>query len=122
MLVYLNGNFLPREQAKISVDDRGFLFGDSLYEVIRSYQGLLFEHEAHLRRLQNGLHALRLRVAEFDRLVEIAQRLLAENDLLERRRDDLFSNHARRGVSAQACLPPFRYAAHDLYCRQQTRV
>ncbi len=82
MLVYLNGKFLPREQAVISVDDRGFLFGDSLYEVMRSYQGFLFEKEAHLRRLQNGLQALRLRVAEFDQLGEIAQSLLRENDLM----------------------------------------
>jgi D-alanine transaminase len=83
MLVYLNGNYLPREQAMISVNDRGFLFGDSLYEVIRSYRGMLFESAAHLARLQNGLRALRLRVAEFDRFTEIAQRLLAENDLLQ---------------------------------------
>ncbi|MEK7729399.1 MAG: D-amino acid aminotransferase [candidate division KSB1 bacterium] len=83
MLVYLNGKFLPREQAMISVNDRGFLFGDSLYEVIRGYRGLLFEAQAHLQRLQNGLHALRLRVAEFDRLAEIAQHLLATNDLLQ---------------------------------------
>lgn len=82
MLVYLNGKFVPRAEAMISVYDRGFLFGDSLYEVIRSYRGLLFEAQAHLQRLQNGLHALRLRIAEFDRLLEISQRLLAENDLL----------------------------------------
>ncbi len=82
MLVYLNGKFLPREQAMVSVDDRGFLFGDSLYEVIRSYHGHLFEQAAHLQRLQNGLQALRIHVAEFDQLGVIAQRLLAENDLL----------------------------------------
>ncbi len=81
MLVYLNGKFLSREEATIPVYDRGFLFGDSLYEVIRSYRGLLFEAQAHLQRLQNGLHALRLRVEEFDRLLEISQQLLAANDL-----------------------------------------
>jgi len=81
MLVYLNGRFLPREQAMVSVDDRGFLFGDSLYEVIRSYHGHLFEPAAHLQRLQNGLQTLRIHVAEFDQLGVIAQRLLAENDL-----------------------------------------
>lgn len=83
MLIYLNGKFLPREQALIPVSDRGFLFGDSLYEVIRSYRGLLFEAEAHLQRLQNGLHALRLHVAEFEQLLEIARRLLTENNLAQ---------------------------------------
>ena len=83
MLVYLNGKFVPREQAAISVDDRGFLFGDSLYEVIRSYNGFFFEREAHLRRLRNGLEALRIHVREFDRLEEIACRLIADNGLAE---------------------------------------
>lgn len=83
MLVHLNGKFLPREQALISVEDRGFLFGDSLYEVIRSYRGRLFEKEAHLERLQNGLRALRIHLAEFDQLLDMAQRLLAENGLQE---------------------------------------
>lgn len=81
MLVYLNGKFLPHEQAVISVNDRGFLFGDSLYEVIRSYHGRLFEKEAHLQRLQNGLRALRINVGEFEQLIAIAQQLLEKNDL-----------------------------------------
>lgn len=83
MLVYLNGQFLPREQAQISVEDRGFLFGDSLYEVIRSYRGFLFEKEAHLRRLQNGLRALRMEAAEFEHVTQIAARLLQENRLAD---------------------------------------
>ncbi|MGH7490949.1 MAG: D-amino acid aminotransferase [bacterium] len=83
MLIYLNGQFLPREQATISVDDRGFLFGDSLYEVIRSYRGFLFEKDAHLRRLQNGLQALRIEVSPFERLADIAMQLLRENKLAE---------------------------------------
>src|SRR5262245_23305344 len=83
MQIYLNGQFLPREQAAISVEDRGFLFGDSLYEVIRSYGGFLFEQEAHLQRLQNGLQALSIEVPEFERLTNIATQLLQENKLAE---------------------------------------
>lgn len=83
MLVYLNGKYLPHEQAVISVNDRGFLFGDSLYEVIRSYRGRLFEKEAHLQRLQNGLRTLRMHLAEFEQLIDIARQLLAENGLQE---------------------------------------
>lgn len=54
---YLNGQFLPIEEAQISTQDRGFLFGDGVYEVIPVYGKKLFEFEAHLERLQNSLNA-----------------------------------------------------------------
>jgi D-alanine transaminase len=41
--VYLNGEFTPRERAMISVDDRGFIFGDGIYEVVRVVEGRIFE-------------------------------------------------------------------------------
>jgi len=56
--VYLNGNFQPLNNAKISVMDRGFLFGDSIYEVIPAYNGRLFRLPHHLERLSNGLQAI----------------------------------------------------------------
>lgn len=56
--IYLNGKFLPIEDAKISVMDRGFLFGDSIYEVIPAYNGRLFRLAHHLKRLENGLQAI----------------------------------------------------------------
>lgn len=57
---YLNGTFLPLDQAHVSVMDRGFLFGDGVYEVIPVYGGRLFRLAAHLKRLQNSLDAIRL--------------------------------------------------------------
>jgi D-alanine transaminase len=57
---FLNGAFLPLDQAHVSVMDRGFLFGDGVYEVIPVYGGKLFRLGAHLRRLQNSLDAIRL--------------------------------------------------------------
>jgi len=57
---YLNGAFLPLDQAHVSVMDRGFLFGDGVYEVIPVYGGKLFRLVAHLKRLQNSLDAIRL--------------------------------------------------------------
>lgn len=54
-IVYLNGVFLPRERACISVMDRGFLFGDGIYEVIPAYGGCLFRLEQHLERLDRSL-------------------------------------------------------------------
>ena len=58
--VYLNGDYLPLADAKISVMDRGFLFGDGVYEVIPAYAGKLFRLEDHLLRLDNSLKSIRL--------------------------------------------------------------
>jgi D-alanine transaminase len=58
--VYLNGDYLPLEDAKISVLDRGFLFGDGVYEVIPAYAGRLFRLEDHIRRLDNSLREIRI--------------------------------------------------------------
>lgn len=58
--VYLNGDFLPIEQAHVSVLDRGFLFGDGVYEVIPVYGGRLFRFQHHSQRLQNSLDGIRL--------------------------------------------------------------
>ena len=57
---YLNGSFLPLEEASVSVMDRGFLFGDGVYEVIPVYGKRLFRLAHHLKRLQNSLDAIRI--------------------------------------------------------------
>jgi len=54
-LVYLNGKFILKSEAFISVMDRGFLFGDGVYEVFPVYNGLILGLESHLKRLQEGL-------------------------------------------------------------------
>ncbi len=61
-IVYLNGVYLPAEDAKISVFDRGFLFGDSVYEVMPYYQGVGFRLQEHLERLQHSLRALQIQL------------------------------------------------------------
>ena len=55
MWTYLNGEFIPKEDVKVSPFDRGFLFGDSVYEVIPSYNNNLFLFDEHLERLKNSL-------------------------------------------------------------------
>ena len=57
---YLNGTFLPLEDACVPVMDRGFLFGDGVYEVIPVYGGKLFRLAHHLKRLENSLAAVRI--------------------------------------------------------------
>lgn len=81
MIVYYNGRFIPKQEVAISPDDRGFLFADGVYEVVRAYEGRLFESEAHMARLARSLAALRIQGPEPKRLIPVAQRLLAENDL-----------------------------------------
>jgi D-alanine transaminase len=54
-VIYLNGRLVSPSEAVISVDDRGFLFGDAVYEVVRSYQGRLWCFERHMRRLHRSL-------------------------------------------------------------------
>jgi D-alanine transaminase len=85
-IIYLDGEFLPREEARISVDDRGFIFGDGVYEVTRALNGVLFEGEAHLQRLAYGLSGLEIQRGEelsTHNLLEVSHHLLAENELLD---------------------------------------
>ena len=60
MTVFLNGKFLPESQAHVSVLDRGFIFGDGIYEVIPVYGGKLFRFNEHMSRLQNSLDAIKI--------------------------------------------------------------
>ncbi|MGH7409525.1 MAG: aminotransferase class IV, partial [Candidatus Methylomirabilis sp.] len=53
-IVYLNGRFVQAERAKISAFDRGFSYGDGLFETLRAYSGWVFALDRHLRRLQKG--------------------------------------------------------------------
>ncbi len=58
--IYLNGEFMALDRAKVSVLDRGFLFGDGIYEVIPVYGGRLFRLDEHLRRLEDSLAGIRM--------------------------------------------------------------
>ena len=58
-IVSADGKIGSAEDAQISIFDRGFLYGDSVYEVIRTYQGVPFELDRHLKRLEESKRALR---------------------------------------------------------------
>ena len=83
MIVYFNGRFIPKEEVKISPDDRGFVFADGIYEVVRSYRGRFFEFEAHLKRLTRSLREIHISFAESESLRDICEALIRDNDLKE---------------------------------------
>ena len=79
MIVYLNGRFIPEERAVISIHDRGFLYGDGLFETVRIYNGRPFLWEDHAARFEHGCKVLQitppLTVAEIRRVtLELVQR------------------------------------------------
>jgi len=76
-VIYLDGRFVAPEQAVISIHDRGFLFGDAVYEVFRSYEGRIWALERHLRRLQRSLEEIdlaRVDAHEIGSIVQAANR------------------------------------------------
>jgi len=78
--VYLNGDFLLASEAQISPMDRGFLFGDAIYEVIPSYDGKLVGFGLHMQRMQDGLNAIEIDFAlDNNEWNDIAQQLIARN-------------------------------------------
>jgi D-alanine transaminase len=83
MLVYLNGEYVARERATVSVDDRGFLFGDGVYEVTRALDGRLVDHARHARRLARSLDGIAIAHAGLgaSEVAAISERLLAANGL-----------------------------------------
>ena len=60
-MVYLNGNFIEKDKAFVSVMDRGFLFGDGVYEVFPAYNRKIIGLDSHLNRLQDGLDAISIK-------------------------------------------------------------
>lgn len=81
-ILYLNGEFLPKDQARISVDDRGFVFGDGVYEVTRALNGRLFEWGRHAFRLQKSLREMRLQPKlSMEELEKLCLELLLRNGL-----------------------------------------
>jgi D-alanine transaminase len=75
--VYLNGSFVDEAEARVSVDDRGFLFGDAVYEVIRLYDGAPFRLEDHLARLGRSLKGVMLPPVNLNDMAAVVYNLAA---------------------------------------------
>ncbi|PKM13255.1 MAG: D-amino acid aminotransferase [Gammaproteobacteria bacterium HGW-Gammaproteobacteria-3] len=121
--VYLNGHYLPLSDAKISVLDRGFLFGDGIYEVIPAYNGRLFRLHEHLLRLKNSLSHIRLaNPHSAGQWAEILQPLLTQDPEqyiylqitrgVAPKRDHAFPEHTQPTVFAM-CSPITPFAGRN---------
>lgn len=85
-IVYVSGTFVPRAEARVSVEDRGFVFGDGVYEVLRIINGRPFAASFHNDRLRRSLEGVRISLAAADspeRFLEVGKQLLKENGLLQ---------------------------------------
>ena len=96
MTIYFNGSFMPIEQAKVPVLDRGFIFGDGVYEVIPVYSRRAFRLREHLARLQHSLDGIQLpNPHTVDEWVAILTELIARNAP----QDQYLYLHITRGVA-----------------------
>jgi len=111
--IYLGGRFIPGVEAAISPLDRGFIFADGVYEVIRSYRGLLFELDAHISRLLRSLREIRIGQGAADGLREVFPELLERNGLSGS--DALIYVQITRGAAPRAHLFPAENTAPTVY-------
>lgn len=82
-IVYVNGEFVPEEDAKVSVFDRGFIFADGVYEVSSVLRGKLIENTGHLVRLRRSLSELNMSSPATDEEIEAIQKELIERNNLD---------------------------------------
>lgn len=82
ILVYIDGKYYPKDEAKISVFDHGFLYGDGVFEGIRAYDGIVFKLREHIDRLYNSAHAIMLDIPlTKEEMIEAVLETLRRNNL-----------------------------------------
>jgi branched-chain amino acid aminotransferase len=113
--IWMDGKLVPKSAAKVSVYDHGILYGDGVFEGIRCYNGKVFQREAHLRRLRESAHAIRLTIPYTEeQLAQALDDTLAANHL----RDSYIRLVVTRGVgylgiSPKNCVNPAVFIIAD---------
>lgn len=80
--VFINGEFLNQDEAKVSYEDRGYVFGDGIYEYIRAYEGKLFTVKEHFERFLRSANEIGLDLTyTVDELIELVRKLLEVNNV-----------------------------------------
>jgi aminodeoxychorismate lyase len=102
VLIFLNGQFVPEERAVVSVLDRGFLYGDGLFEAMRVFNGKPFRWREHLARFQNGAEFLKIKLPFAPEVLRgFADELIKKNNLP----DALLRMTLSRGVGVRGYSP-----------------
>lgn len=99
-LVFLNNSFIKSEFASINIDDRGFRYGDGVFETIRVNEGCLFKFNSHFARLKNGLNNLKIKF-DLSGLEDICEELLQKNKI----KNGFVRIAISRGVGSEGYLP-----------------
>jgi D-alanine transaminase len=115
MIVYFNGEYMPKEEVRISPDDRGFLLADGTYEVVRIYGGKPFRLPNHLRRFANSLGQIHIDLPDTGVFEAVTGELIRRNGL-DREEASLYiqvtrGTGLRRHSFPEAGTPPTVYAA-----------
>lgn len=107
MIVYLNGDWLEASDAKIAIDDRGFLLADGVFETARLTRGRYFRLDHHLDRLAESARQLRLAVPAHESLAAIATEIAERNNLSEASlRITITRGRGGRGLDTRGAGPP----------------
>ena len=102
VLIFLNGQFVPEERAVVSVLDRGFLYGDGLFETMRIFNGKPFRWREHLERFQNGAEFLKIKLPfDPEALRGFVEELIEKNNLP----DALLRMTLSRGIGVRGYSP-----------------
>ena len=127
MIAYFNGQFLPREEIRVSPDDRGFLFADGVYEVIRAYSAKPFKMDDHLKRLARSLKEIRIDFPEVEKLAAVGEKLIAVNNLGEGEYATIYIQITRGAASRKHTfpdepVPPTVYVAASPGISQRAKI
>jgi branched-chain amino acid aminotransferase len=107
MIVYLNGDWLEANDAKIAIDDRGFLLADGVFETARLTRGRFFRLDHHLDRLAESARQLRLPIPAHETLAAIAREIAERNSLSEASlRITITRGRGGRGLDTRGAGPP----------------
>jgi D-alanine transaminase len=80
-IAYFNGTYIPKDDIRISPDDRGFLFAEGIYEVVRWYESFFYDMEGHLQRMKRSLRETLIQWPDEDSFPVIARELVRLNNL-----------------------------------------
>jgi branched-chain amino acid aminotransferase len=108
LLIYIDGNYYPKSQAKISVYDHGLLYGDGVFEGIKAYNGIVFKLKEHIDRLYRSAHTIMLQIpVTKEDMIKIVLETLQKNNLTDSYiRLVVTRGVGDLGVNPKRCLKP----------------